>query len=121
MQEFKTEHRISEIMRALNMSRDDVRQVYYAFDKLLVFKKQLPDSYIAKNRVSYHIDCERDQEYITKARWLNEFMRSKGFAGDIFRDVTNFDTCLEDYDYYNAYKTPTQYRLDEEAYKRNLL
>lgn len=48
MQEFKTEHRISEIMKALNMSGDDARQVYYAFDKLLVFKKQLPNSYIAK-------------------------------------------------------------------------
>lgn len=121
MQEFKTEHRISNLMKALNMTGDDVRKVYYAFDKLLVLKKKLPQSYIAKNRVTFRIDSDKEQEYITKMRWSNEFMRSKGFDGDIFRNVTDFDTCINDYDYYNEYKTPTQYRLDEEAYRSNAL
>jgi len=120
MQEFKTEQRISNLMKALGFSGDEVRSVYYAFDKLLVFKKDFPASYIAKNRVTYSIDCEQDRSYIAKMRWINEFMRSKGYSEDIFRDVTNFDTCLDDYDYYYAYKTPTQYRLDEEA-RRNAL
>ncbi len=118
MQEFKTEQRISNIMKALNMTGDEIRSVYYAFDKLLVVKKNFPPSYIAKNRVTYLIDCDSNREYITKMQWINEFMRSKGFAEDIFRNVADFDTCLEDYDYYYEYKTPTQYRLDEEA-RRN--
>ena len=50
MQDFKTEHRISELMKALHMAGDDVRRVYY-----------------------------------------------------------------------NEYKTPTQYRLDQEAYQNGLL
>ena len=118
MQEFKTEHRISEIMKKLQFTGDEVRSVYYAFDKLVVLKKHMSDSYIAKNRVTYTIDCKKEQIYITKMRWINEFMRSKGFPEDIFRDVTDFDTCVDDYDYYNEYKTPTQYRLDEEARRK---
>ena len=121
MQEFKTEHRISNLMKELRLTSDEVRSVYYAFDKLLVLKKNFPHSYIEKNRRSYRIDCANEQEYITKMRWINEFMRSKGFAEDIFRDVTDFDTCMDDYDYYNEYKTPTQYRLDEEARRNALL
>jgi len=121
MQEFKTEHRISNLMKALNMAGEDVRKVYYAFDKLVVLKKHFPQSYIAKNRLTYRIDCEREQKYITEMRWINQFMRSKGFTADIFRNVTDFDTCVNDYDYYNEYKTPTQYRLDEEAYRNNML
>ena len=120
MREFKSEQRISEIMKSLRFTGEEARSVYYAFDKLLVFKKHFQDSYIAKNRVTYRIDCDHEREYITKMRWINEFMRSKGFSEDIFRDVTDFDTCLEDYDYYYEYKTPTQYRLDEEA-RRNAL
>ena len=115
MQEFRSEHRISNIMKGLKLTSDEVRQVYYAFDKLLVLKKHFPESYISKNRVTYTIDCRQEQSYISTMRWINAFMRSKGFPEDIFRDVTDFDTCLDDYDYYNEYKTPTQYRLDEEA------
>ena len=119
MQEVKTEHRISNIMKELHMTSDEVRSVYYAFDKLLVLKKHLPQSYIAKNRVSFHIDFQKDREYIAKMRWINEFMRSKGYPEDIFRNVEDFDTSMDDYDYYNEYKTPTQYRLDEEARQSN--
>ena len=115
MQEFKTEQRISNIMKTLNMTGDEIRSVYYAFDKLLVVKKKFPPSYIAKNRVTFHIDCSRERKYITKMQWINEFMRSKGFEEDIFRNVMDFDTCMDDYDYYYEYKTPTQYRQDEQA------
>ena len=121
MQEFKTEHRISEIMKALNMTGDEVRKVYYAFDKLLVLKKHLPLSYIEKNRFSYQVDCQGERKYITQMLWINAFMRSKGFGEDIFRNVMDFDSCVDDYDYYNAYKTPTQYRLDEGARRNTLL
>ena len=118
MEEFKTEQRISNLMKELGFSGDEARSVYYAFDKLLVFKKEFPASYIAKNLFNYQVDCAGEQIYIAKMRWINEFMRSKGFTEDIFRDVTDFDTCLDDYDYYYAYKTPTQYRLDEEARRK---
>ena len=121
MQELKSEHRISNIMKALNMTGEDVRRVYYAFDKLIILKKHFPSSYIEKNRRTYSIDCATEQEYITRMQWINEFMRAKGFTGVIFRNVTDFDTCINDYDYYNEFKTPTQYRLDEEAYNNNLL
>lgn len=121
MQEFKTEHRISELMKALHMTGDDVRRVYYAFDKLVILKKHLPRSYIERNRRTFHIDCETQRTYITQMQWINEFLREKGFTGVIFRNVTDFDTCINDYDYYNEYKTPTQYRLDEEAYQNGLL
>ena len=120
MQEFKTEHRISNLMKALKLTSDEVRSVYYAFDKLIVLKKHFPPNYIAKNRVTYTIDCQEEKEYITTMQWINALMRSKGFPEDIFRNVTDFDTCLDDYDYYNEYKTPTQYRLDEEARKDSL-
>ena len=120
MQEFKTEHRISNIMKALKLTSDEVRSVYYAFDKLVILKKHMPPSYIAKNRVTYHIDSDREQKYISKMKWINAFMRSKGFSEDIFRDVNDFDTCIDDYDYYNEYKTPAQYQLDEEARRNSL-
>ena len=119
MQEFKTEHRISNIMKALHMTGDEVRSVYYTFDKLVILKKHFPQSYIAKNRVTFQIDCQGEQTYIAKMRWINALLRAKGYPEDIFRDVTDFDTCLDDYDYYNEYKTPSQYRLDEEARQSN--
>ena len=119
MQELKTEHRISNIMKALKFTGDEARSIYYAFDKLVILKKHMSPSYIAKNRVTFKIDCDKDQTYISKMQWINEFMRSKGFAENIFRNVTDFDTCIDDYDYYNEYKTPTQYQLDEDARRNN--
>ena len=119
MQEFKTEHRISELMKALHMTGDEVRSVYYAFDKLVILKKHVSKNYSIKNWVTFDIDCRGERAYITKMQWINEFMRSKGFTEDIFRNVTDFDTSVDDYDYYNEYKTPTQYRLDEEARQSN--
>lgn len=108
--EFKSEHKISEIMKSLGMSSDDVRQVYYAFDKLVILKKHMPDSYRAKNQVTFSIGKE---EYVERMTWINEFMRAHGMTEDVFRDVTDFETSCEDYDFYNEYKTPAQYRQEE--------
>ena len=109
--EFKTEHRITNIMNELNMSDDHAREVYYAFDKLLILTKRMPDSFRAMNKVTFTFD---KNNYMEKMRWMNAFMREHGMTEDVFRDVTNFETCSEDYDYYNEYKTPTQYKKDEE-------
>lgn len=108
-QEFRTEHRISNIMKALRFDADSIRKVFYAFDKLLILKKRMPDSYIAKNRVTFSIGKE---EYVEKMRWINEFMRQHGFTENVFRDPDCFETSVDDYDYYNEYKTPTQYEKD---------
>ncbi len=108
--EFKSEHRISNIMKSLGMCSEDVRQVYYAFDKLLILKKHLPESYRAKNRVTFSIGKE---EYVKTMMWINEFMRAHGMTKDVFTDVTDFDASSTDYDFYNEYKTPTQYRREE--------
>ena len=115
MNEFKTEHRISNIMKNLGMAGDDVRSVYYAFDKLVILKKRMPESYRQRNRRSFLIDLDHDRVYVAKMLWLNDFLRSKGFGEDLFRNVYDYYTSSDDYDYYNEYKTPTQYRLDEEA------
>ena len=114
MSEFKTEHRISDIMRNLKFSAEEARKVYDAFDKLLVLKKRMPDSYIAKNRLSFFLDCSAERKYVEKMMWINDFMQAKGYPEPIFRKVNDFDTSMDDYDYYNAYKTPTEYRLDTE-------
>ena len=108
--EFKSEHRISNIMKALGMSADDVRKVYYAFDKLVILKKHMPDSYRSKNQVTFSIGKE---EYMERMTWINEFMRAHGMTEDVFRNAADFETSCEDYDYYNEYKTPTQYQLEE--------
>ena len=108
--EFKSEHRISNIMKSLGMRPDDVRQVYYAFDKLVILKKHMSDSYRAKNRVTFSIGKE---DYMERMLWINEFMRAHGMTEDVFRNVADFETSCEDYDYYNEYKTPTPYQLEE--------
>ena len=108
--EFKSEHRISNIMKSLGMSSDDVRKVYYAFDKLVILKKHMPDSYRSKNRVTFSIGKD---EYMERMAWINDFMRAHGMSEDVFRDITDFDVSSEDYDFYNEYKTPTQYQQDE--------
>ncbi len=112
--EFKTEHRISEIMKSLKMNSDDVRKVYYAFDKLVILKKHMPDSYRSKNQVTFSIGKE---EYMERMKWINDFMRVHGMQEDVFTDVTSFEASSEDYDYYNEYKTPSQYKKDEEERK----
>ena len=108
--EFKSEHRISNIMKSLGMRAEDVRQVYYAFDKLVILKKHMPESYRAKNRATFSIVKE---EYMEKMTWINDFMRAHGMTEDVFTDVTDFDTSSADYDFYNEYKTPTQYKREE--------
>ncbi len=112
--EFKSEHRISNIMKALGMKSDDVRRVYSAFDKLVILKKHMSESYRAKNRATFSIGKEA---YMEKMTWINTFMREHGMDEDVFRDVTDFDLSSEDYDFYNEYKTPSQYQADENERK----
>ena len=112
--EFKTEHRITNIMNELNMDDDDVRKIYYTFDKLIILKKNLPNTFIQMNQQTFLLDKEI---YVEKMQWINEFMKSKGMQVCIFTDVDDFFTSSEDYDYYYELKTPTQYKKDEEERK----
>ena len=92
------------------MRSEDVRQVYYAFDKLVILKKHMSESYRAKNRVTFSIGKD---EYMERMAWINDFMRAHGLSEDIFTDITDFEAASSDYDFYYEYKTPTQYRLEE--------
>ena len=63
-------------------------------------------------------DFYRNHEmYAEKMNWLNDLMRSNGYEEPIFRDVDDFITSSEDYNYY--YELKTEEQLIEEETKRN--
>ncbi len=113
--EFKTMHRITEIMNEKNFEDEDVKQIYYAFDKLTIFSKNLSENFRKMGEQTFLLN---KNEYKEKMQWINDFMKSKGIDYDIFTDTDSFDISSDDYDYYNEYKTPTQYKKDEEERKR---
>ena len=57
------------------------------------------------------------EKYNEQMQWINEFMRSKGMQEDIFTELNNYYISSDDYDYYYEFKTPTQYKKDEEKRK----
>lgn len=109
--EFKTEQKISDIMRQYKFRAEDARRVFDLIDKLVILKKRFPKSYIERNKRTFEIGKE---DYIKIMNEINAIFQSKGIPVVIFRDVQSYQTSSEDYDYYCTYKTPTQYRLDEE-------
>ena len=114
--ELPTKRRIEQIYREDNLfNKDDLRKVYYAFEKLLVLKKNpIPERMKGKEEVFYR-DKELFQE---RMKWINEFMRSKGYNEDLFRNIESFKISSDDYDYYYELKTPTQLKEEEEARKK---
>ena len=111
--EFKTEQRLQNIVREnRSISDDEYRKLLSAFHNLVILRK-IPSALIrASGERTFYL--KRD-EYSAKMQWINDFMKSKGFPEDMFRDVTNYAVSSDDYDYYYEYKTPTQYKKDEEA------
>ncbi len=116
--EFKTEHRITEIMNKLGIYDEDVRRIYYAFENLIVLKKRVPDSLKRMNEIVF---TKEKDKYMEKMKWVNECLRAYGMQENVFRDISDFETSSEDYDYYNEYKTPSQYKKEEEERKQKKL
>ena len=96
-----------------DFTKDDLRRVYYAFEKLFILRK-MASRYIM--RVSEKGFYEDIDTYRDKMNWINEFMKSKGFTEEIFRDTSNYRISSEDYDYFYELKTPEQ--IKEEAERR---
>lgn len=62
---------------------------------------------------------DKDKElYQERMTWINNFMKSKGYNEDIFRDIDDYDLSSDDYDYYYGLKTPEQLKEEEKARKR---
>lgn len=111
--EFKTECRISNMMKADgNFSDDDKRKIYYALEKLIILKKGFIEPVMRMNEQTFGLKSE---EYMEKMQWINDFMKSKGIEEPIFTDISSYKVSSDDYDYYYEFKTPTQYREEEEA------
>lgn len=109
--EFKTKHRITEIMKEKDLDSEEIRKIYHAFDKLTIFDKNMSEIFKEMNKRTFLLDKEKYKE---KMQWINDFMKTKGMEEDIFTDLENFEISSDDYDYYYDYKTPTQYKKDEE-------
>lgn len=117
--EFKTERRISNMMKDnANFSDDDKRKIYYAFNKLTILKRQISDILSKTHERTFLLGI---QEYNEKMQWINDFMQSKGIEEHIFTDISDYKASSDDYDYYYEFKTPTQYREEEEARKAEKL
>ena len=112
--ELPTIRRFEEIgIKDLDFSNEDLRSMHYAFRKLLILKKT-PLAGMTKE--AKEIFERNKPEFQEKMRWVNEFMRSKGYPEDVFRDIDCFESCSDDYDYYYELKTPKQ--LEEEENER---
>ena len=116
-EELPTLRRFAEIGREkLNFNSEDFRKMHYAFRKLVVLRKcYLPSE---KKQSSIAFDKNRE-EFGEKMKWINDFMKSKGFDENVFRDLTDYETCSEDYDYYYELKAPKQLKEEEEARKKS--
>lgn len=111
--EFKTEQRLQNIVREnRSISNEEYSKLITAFDNLGILRK-IP-GVLGNGRDERTFYLKRD-EFAAKMEWINKFMRSKGFTEDMFRNVTDYVISSDDYDYYYEYKTPTQYKKDEEA------
>ena len=113
--EFKTEQRISNMMKDnKNFDNEDVRKIYYAFDKLSILKKEASQILADAHERTFMLEKE---EYNEKMQWINDFMESKGIDEKIFKNLDDYKIASDDYDYYYEFKTPTQYKKDEEKRK----
>ena len=97
-----------------NFSKDDLRKVYFAFEKLVILKKMPSQHIMTSSEKVFYADID---VYREKMDWINEFMKSKGFKEVIFTDPSNYNISSDDYDYYYELKTPEQ--IKEEEAKRN--
>ena len=113
--ELPTKRRIIELALTFpSINDDDLRQIFYKFRALPVLKKIPVPSWIKECKMSFYLDRGK---YIHHMQWLNDFAAEKGFPEPIFRDPDNYETSVDDYDYWYELKTEKQL-ADEEAARR---
>lgn len=115
--EIPTLRRFAEIGREkLNFELEDFRRMHSAFKKLIFLKK----CYLPSEKKQAKIVFDKNLELLgERMNWINDFMKSKGFDENVFRDLKNYEKCSEDYDYYYELKTPKQLKEEEEARKKS--
>ena len=114
--ELPTIRRIEEIYAKKEyIDREDLRKLYYAYEKLLILKKGL----IPEMQEEAKEIFERDKKiYQERMNWINEFMNSKGYNEKLFTNIDDYKISSDDYDYYYELKTPKQLKEEEEARKQ---
>ena len=116
-EELPTLRRFAEIGKELNFELEDFRKMHSAFRKLIFLKK----CYLPSEKKQASIVFDKNRELLgERMKWINDFMKSKGFDENVFRDLTDYETCSEDYDYYYELKTPEQLKEEEEARKKKV-
>lgn len=118
MKELPTKRRIIEMcLKQPDCTDDQIRQVYYAFRKLVVLKA-IPSEIFTKDAKA--IFLADHATYLERMLRLNNFIKSFGIDIEVFRNPYDFETSSEDYDYYYELKTPKQL-IEEEAARKNTM
>lgn len=118
MKELPTKRRIIEMcLKQPDCTDDQIRQVYYAFRKLVVLKA-IPSEIFTKDAKA--IFLADHATYLERMLRLNNFVKSLGIDIEVFRNPYDFETSSEDYDYYYELKTPKQL-IEEEAARKNTM
>ena len=118
MKELPTKRRIIEMcLKQPDCTDDQIRQVYYAFRKLVVLKA-IPSEIFTKDAKA--IFLADHATYLERMLRLNNFVKSLGSDIEVFRNPYDFETSSEDYDYYYELKTPKQL-IEEEAARKNTM
>ena len=102
-------------LRQLHLKDDEIRQILYAFRRLLPLKVAFYPGMEEDGRAIFFKDHE---EYAQTMNWLNDLMRSNGYEEPIFRDIGDYKICAEDYNFYYELKTEEQL-IEEEAKRKN--
>ena len=118
MKELPTKRRIIEMcLKQPDCTDDQIRQIYYAFRKLVVLKA-IPSEIFTKDAKA--IFLADHATYLERMLRLNNFVKSLGIDIEVFRNPYDFETSSEDYDYYYELKTPKQL-IEEEAARKNTM
>ena len=100
------ERRITYLYRENpSITKDDLIKIYRAFDQLLLLRKATDPELEKSAEMIFHEELDI---YQARMRWLNEFLQSKGYPEGIFRNIHDYKTCVDDYDYYYELKTYEQ-------------
>ena len=119
MEEVAYLQRIVEVMaKEMDMDMRNAVKVMKAFDELKIFSKKRSEMMRATNRRTFELEKE---VYKERMQWINDYMKVNGMNEDIFTQLDDFDISSDDYDYYYEFKTPTQYKKEEEARKAKKL
>lgn len=112
-----TERRITYLYRENPLiTKDDLITLYRAFDKLLLLRKAAIPELEKNAEMIFHEELDM---YQARMRWLNEFLQSRGYPEGLFRNIQEYRTCVDDYDYYYELKTYEQVISDTKMRYQN--